>query len=683
MEKGGKQRKKLLITYFTHLRGGYVQKKSKRKKDKKNPPRSSQDNSSDSLSDASEDQGGIKTVSIEREEWMSMPAMKAEAHTVKDGAPAEKTEPTAPSPYPIEPAVPAVKTVVGDGGASWRMKALHRAQEQSRIEGSSLAELVTDRWGSLHALTAGITERRPAHAKAHLHSAKDRKGDRAEDSSSRHHYLRDVKTSRGQMVRPRETDAFDWFTNKKKKEEEGITSSLLQKAAPEMNAFSNDGSFMQQFSLDREDMSVARDREQPSEEKRGEIQVPLREGGGGGDSEQHLIVEKGDNCSVAELLRARLQGKIVPTAHTVTLPLLDPQGRPVPGAFGRESAVASRAVAARPTRHNAFDPGGQRKRYFADDDRTDLDALVKRTKYGSTGDMDNQMAKGIAKNQRYKLTEFDADAEYDHDAGVSLLEGKSLKQKKKEYQDAQVAIQKEKHRQVKQHRQHTNALEKCNLCFSSSARPKHLTIALGEATYLALPSKGRLVPGHVQIIPAEHVPSSRQVDDSVWTEIRNFKKCLLQMHAAGGRSCVFYETALGVSDMKAHAVIDCVPVPSSVISRGPLVFKKAIDDATYEWSQHHAKRFLDIKSKGLRGCIPPHFPYMVVEFGLSEGFVHVIDDEKSFKRDLARSVVVGLLKLPEEEMHRHARQESEGMQCRWAAEFRKQFDDYDWTKMLS
>ncbi len=30
-------------------------------------------------------------------------------------------------------------------------------------------------------------------------------------------------------------------------------------------------------------------------------------------------------------------------------------------------------------------------------------------------------------------------------------------------------------------------------------------------------------------LSAEHVASSRQVDEAVWTELRNFKKCLIQM----------------------------------------------------------------------------------------------------------------------------------------------------------
>ncbi len=40
------------------------------------------------------------------------------------------------------------------------------------------------------------------------------------------------------------------------------------------------------------------------------------------------------------------------------------------------------------------------------------------------------------------------------------------------------------------------------------------------------------MPGHCLIVPSEHVASARQVDDHAWTELRNFKKCLLQMFAA-------------------------------------------------------------------------------------------------------------------------------------------------------
>ena len=46
------------------------------------------------------------------------------------------------------------------------------------------------------------------------------------------------------------------------------------------------------------------------------------------------------------------------------------------------------------------------------------------------------------------------------------------------------------------------------------------------------PYRGRLDPLHCCIIPMEHAPSSRKVDEHIWTEMRNFKKCIIQMFMA-------------------------------------------------------------------------------------------------------------------------------------------------------
>lgn len=69
-----------------------------------------------------------------------------------------------------------------------------------------------------------------------------------------------------------------------------------------------------------------------------------------------------------------------------------------------------------------------------------------------------------------------------------------------------------------------------------------------------------------------------------------------------------------------------------------------------------------VQWQGLRGCIPPNFPYFAVEMGLSSGHVHVIDDEEAFPDGFGRGVLVGLLQLPPEDMHRSAKQESVSVQ---------------------
>lgn len=113
-----------------------------------------------------------------------------------------------------------------------------------------------------------------------------------------------------------------------------------------------------------------------------------------------------------------------------------------------------------------------------------------------------------------------------------------------------------------------------------------------------------------------------------------------------------------------------------------MYFRKAVEDATSDWSQHAAKHIIDTSVKGLRGSIPPNFPYFHVEFGLKTGFVHVVDDINSFPKDFARGILAGLLGLPPEHAGRRMKRESQELQCKWVTEFREQFQAYDWTKEL-
>ena len=47
-----------------------------------------------------------------------------------------------------------------------------------------------------------------------------------------------------------------------------------------------------------------------------------------------------------------------------------------------------------------------------------------------------------------------------------------------------------------------------------------------------------------------------------------------------------------------------------------------------------------IAVQGLRESVPPNFPYLYVQFGYGAGYVHVIDDETKFDKDLGRQVCV-------------------------------------------
>lgn len=381
-------------------------------------------------------------------------------------------------------------------------------------------------------------------------------------------------------------------------------------------------------------------------------------------------------------------------SNSSTLPLIQADGKPAPGAFGRETARGREETMLRDNALNRkrlerYD-GGQRVRYYAEDDSTDLTTLVRQTKYEGVDDIDATMANNIVRNARFRAADvLDVDAEYDEDVGLDLADRRKRpsKRARKMGQTVEEAVKRDKQRQTREFAKYMSVTDRCEYCVMSPARQKHLTVAVGTASYLALPPRGRLCAGHCQIVAAEHISCTRVADDVAWTEMRNFKKCLLQMFAAQGKECIFMETFINLSSnfssSPSHAVVDCIPVDAGTFARGPAYFRKAFEDATSDWAQHAAKKCISTGgAKGLKESIPPNFPYFYVEFGLRAGMLHVIDDVEGFDRQLGRRVLVGLMRLPEELMHRRATKESEVLQRQWVEEFRTQFDLYDWTKEL-
>ena len=94
-------------------------------------------------------------------------------------------------------------------------------------------------------------------------------------------------------------------------------------------------------------------------------------------------------------------------------------------------------------------------------------------------------------------------------------------------------------------------------------------------------------------------------------------------------------------------------------------------------------RLIQIWMQGLKGSIPANFPYFFVEFGLSSGYVHVVDNEEKFDKDFGRSILAGLLKLGAEHQKRGAKAESQFVQEKLVREFSQLYDAFDWTKQLA
>ncbi|KAK7269856.1 hypothetical protein RIF29_22628 [Crotalaria pallida] len=286
-------------------------------------------------------------------------------------------------------------------------------------------------------------------------------------------------------------------------------------------------------------------------------------------------------------------------------------------------------------------------------------------------DGDMHLARKIIQNKQFKVSTR-ADDEYDFEDGQSRKS-----RKKKQGGDDNKIVQKNTHAT-----RFLTQQQCCLFCLENPKRPMHLVVSIANFSYLMLPQWQSVVPGHCCILPIQHESATRTLDDNVWTKIRNFKKCLIMLFAKQEKEVVFLETVMGLAQRRRHCMIECIPLPKDIAKEAPLYFKKAIDEAEDEWSQHNAKKLIDTSQKGLRNSIPKHFPYFHGEFGLNKGFAHVIDDEKQFKSNLGLNVIRGMLHLAEENMYRRRQHEAVEVQKQAVASFSKDREPFEWTKQL-
>ncbi|KAK1310857.1 hypothetical protein QJS10_CPA08g00175 [Acorus calamus] len=542
--------------------------------------------------------------------------------------------------------------VVGDGGASWRLKALKRAKEQAAREGRKIDEVVEERWGSLGELAASVASRRAAPTHAHLHAIKDRKRGVAEKSerngrdqterfteevgSGKREYLQNLSSPRPNMRRPKAHDSLSW--GKRKNQNMSVEDTeLIASAVSGLNKFANDGSFHKAFVHQNKDDEVQRNTPYMNAEGREHVEVERVTSKTNDPSETcHDPMEALHSNKLAAL---RLKGK-----HEEADKLL------------REMEAAAKN---QDTEVKMISRGT----HGATNSHAAREMLNKR----GEDDADKHLAQKIMQNRQYTMSSR-ADDEYDFDDAPS-----------KRHNRRKGGMSSEKNVIPKRI---LTQQERCQFCFENPTRPKHLVVSIANFTYMMLPQWQPVVQGHCCILPMQHESSTRNLDDNVWEEMRNFKKCLLMMFAKQDKDVVFLETVMNLSQQRRHCLIECIPLPKELAREAPLYFKKAIDEAEDEWSQHNAKKLIPTGNKGLRASIPKNFPYFHVEFGLKEGYVHVIDDEKQFKSSLGLNVIRGMLQLPEEDMHRRRRLESVEAQRQAVARFVSEWEPFDWTKQL-
>lgn len=301
--------------------------------------------------------------------------------------------------------------------------------------------------------------------------------------------------------------------------------------------------------------------------------------------------------------------------------------------------------------------GGDRIRYFADDDKYNLKQMFENEKFTSVEDQNRQfmqLAGKISKNDDLDDVFTDKIRRKESDAKIE---------------------QRNKDKAIQEHKRTTESLDNCRLCLQSTGMPKHLMISMSETFYLSLPPQEPLTDGHCMLIPIRHVPCGTQLDENEWSDLLNFRKALVKMFAANDEDVIFFETAIHLNRFP-HMFLNCVPMPKEQGDLAPIYFKKAIDESETEWASN--KKLVSLKDRDVRRAVPKGLPYFCVSFGMEEGYAHVIEDYRLFPNNFAEEIVGGMLDLHHSKWRKPKKQSFEE-QSKRVVEFSKKWKDFDFT----
>jgi hypothetical protein len=207
-----------------------------------------------------------------------------------------------------------------------------------------------------------------------------------------------------------------------------------------------------------------------------------------------------------------------------------------------------------------------------------------------------------------------------------------------------------------------------------------LVVAESEHAYVAADVYAML---DGQFILSSRAPCSMvtQMEDDTYAELRNWQKSIVRFNESKGKQTIFVETVEKVPSKEA-AMMGSGPQTVVVAYPGDfdygdakIYFSKAFQESDAEWSQH--KKVIPTP-KGIRGKVPPGFPYIHVDFGLQYGLGHVIEETDSSPhmwRDFGRDVVLGMMEMDflGERIH-----ESKDAAAKSAGDLRSKFQAFSW-----
>lgn len=532
---------------------------------------------------------------------------------------------------------------VGDGGASWRRKALQRQKEQAEREGrvfESPTLVETPRQQSSLRQTSSTSSLSGPMLKPSGYTPTPSRQSSATPATSRQSkYAQPLHAPipLTPLLKPEESE-----------EEEGVGSpdesdTQQQEQEPEKSYTLEDinaiGADLMRAELMGDDEEIESLKAKLAEAKRSQSSAPRN-------------VSSKPAVEAVILTKVGKNGLVIPATGISA----ERQRNPNTGKLKRESA-----------KPGATHTEGERVRYFADDDNHTLGSMVLSEKMGTSDSADSLFHK-FTSTRMPTATTTDDDFTMD-----DLFESRVARKESDGKRETR-----EREKAVFEQQKMMSSLAKCDFCMENSGFNKSMLISMGVKVYLSLPVRGSICEGHCILVPVRHSTSLTAIDEDVYDELLMFQKCLVQMFAEQNQDVIFMETVYNPSKNR-HTVVHCIPLDGENAEFAPMIFKKAILESDAHWATN--KRLIDTTAKGLRGSIPKGFPYFYVSFGTTSGFAHVIEDESMFPQHFGMEIVGNMVGALPGAWLRPKRDDITTVKRNISA-FLKYWSPHDWTSQL-